>query len=80
MKFEKKLLSVFATSTASYVIFSLFIEIMFSLDLFLSVRKVLAVRQNFLLSVIAFSFRFGKYSLFFPIFSEVIKQNFFYLG
>ena len=50
MMFEKKLLRVFATSTSSGVIFSLFTKIIFSLNLILSKGKGVTVQQNFLLS------------------------------
>ena len=50
MMFEKKLSRVFATSTSSGVIFSLFTKIIFSLNLILSKGKGVTVQQNFLLS------------------------------
>ena len=65
----EKLLGVFATFTASDVICSLFTKIVFSLYIFLSVRRGLTVCQNILLSVISFSFRFAKCS-FFPFVSS----------
>ena len=65
----EKLLGMFATFTASYVICVLFTKIVFSLNIFLSVRRGLTVCQNILLSVISFSFRFAKCS-FFPFVSS----------
>ena len=60
----EKLLRVLATFTASDVICSLFTKIVFSLNIFLSIRRGLTVCQNILLSVISFSFRFAKCSFF----------------
>ena len=51
------------------------LKIVASLDLTLSERKGLTICQNFLLSVISFSFNFAKYS-FFP-FSEGKHSSFF---
>ena len=53
-----------ATSTSSDIISSFISSSYFSLDLFFWERKGLTVHQNFLLSVIFFSFRFAKYSFF----------------
>ena len=65
----EKLYRVIATFTASDVIYSSFTKIVFSLNLFLSLRRGLTVCQNILLSVISFSFRFAKCS-FFPFVSS----------
>ena len=61
---EKKLLRQFATSASSETKFSSSIKVIFSLDLVFSERKGLIVCQNFLLSVMSFSFRWANYFFF----------------
>ena len=73
--FEEKSLKVFATSVSLDSTLSLLTKIIVSLDLTLSVRKGLTVCQNFLLSVISFSFNLAKYSFF--SFSEGRQSSFF---
>ena len=72
--FEKKSLKEFATSVSLDSTLSSMTKIIVSLDLTLSERKGFTVCQNFLLSVIYFSFNLAKYS-FFP-FSEGRHNNF----
>ena len=55
---------VFATSTSSDIVSSFFNKVIFSLDLFSSERNNFTVCQNFLLSVIFFTFNFAKYCSF----------------
>ena len=73
--FEKKSLKVFATSVSLDSILSLLTKIIVSLDLTFSERKGLTVCQNFLLSVISFSFNLAAYSFF--LFSEGRNSSFF---
>ena len=56
--------SVQGISTSSDIISSSFSKVIFSLDLFFSERNGFTVCQNFLLSVIFFSFNFAKYGSF----------------
>ena len=62
---RKKLLRQFATSASSETKFLLSIKVIFSFDLVFSERKGLIVCQNFLLSVISFSFKLAK--AFYPL-------------
>ena len=59
-----KVYRVFATSTLSDIVSSFFSKVVFFLDLFFSERNGFTVWQNFLLSVIFFSFSFAKYCFF----------------
>ena len=74
--FEKKSLKIFAILFSLDFIFSLSTKIMASLDLTLSERKGLTVCQNFLLSVMSFSFNLAKYSFFSFIRRETIISLF----
>ena len=64
IKVEKYSDKVLAISASLEIVLTFLINTILSLDLFFSEKSGLAVCQNFLLSVIFFSLRFGKYCFF----------------